>query len=75
MRSKHFIHISFHHFLATDVLISAAFLGVRGLCSVSNVPSFLLEWRFLRAAPFEIPHCLTQIAEVLNCFRTRMQLE
>ena len=30
---------------------SAAPLGMRGLVSDSNVPSFLLERRFLRAAP------------------------
>ena len=60
----HFLFFCHARNVGNECADSAASLFMRGFVSDSNVPSFLPERRFCVQHLFEIPHCLTQIAEV-----------
>ena len=82
MRSKLLFLVSFHHVFShagnagNECADSAASLGMRGLVSVSNVPSFWPERRFLRAAPFLRSLTVSpRLPKFCLVFLIRMQLE
>ena len=56
------------------VILHAASLGTKGSVSESNVPLFLPEKGFSVQRLFEIPRCLTRIAEVLRSLAVESQL-
>ena len=72
-------HVSAHHVFGhaghagNECADTAASLGMGGLISENNVPNFLPERGFFGQHFFEIPHRLSQIAEVLHSFVDRSQ--
>ena len=79
VRLKCNIHVSAHHVFghagnAGNECADVASLGMRGFISENNVPLFWPERDLSVLRLFEVPHRLTQIAEVLHSIIVLFQL-
>ena len=79
LRLKCNFHVSAHHVFGhagnagNECADVAASLGMRGFIFENNVHFFLARETVFVQRLFEIPHCLSRIAEVLHSFIVRSQ--